>query len=210
MYACKRHFQNSFLSHFPTRTIFRKVRRETILKIYNILVLPTFLYGSENWTLTALQRRRIESGRNEVIETSGRLHPSWPQNKRLRTPWTTDWMHTKQDRWIQTELAFTIAKNATKPNPFEIISLQTTRKEDNWKTEETLARDDDDELKIEEHELECNNLISVSQTPYLAKHKVTLHIGWPPYEFSIFGKVSRENIFNVSDNYIVASPPPNF
>jgi hypothetical protein len=36
--------------------------------------------------------------------------------------------------------AFTLAKNAAKPNPFEIISLQTTRKENNWKTEETLAR----------------------------------------------------------------------
>ena len=34
---------------------------ETILKIYNALVLPTFLYGSENWTVTALQRRRIEA-----------------------------------------------------------------------------------------------------------------------------------------------------
>ena len=33
------------------RTIFRKVRTETILKIYNNLVLPTFLCGSENWTL---------------------------------------------------------------------------------------------------------------------------------------------------------------
>jgi hypothetical protein len=30
------------------RTIFRKVRMETILKIYNTLVMPTFLYGSEN------------------------------------------------------------------------------------------------------------------------------------------------------------------
>jgi len=30
------------------RTIFRKVRTETILKIYNTLVLPTLLYGSEN------------------------------------------------------------------------------------------------------------------------------------------------------------------
>ena len=57
------------------RTIFRKVRTETILKIYSTLVLPTFLYGSENWTLTALQRQRIER-RNEVIETSGRLDPS--------------------------------------------------------------------------------------------------------------------------------------
>jgi len=37
-------------------------------------------------------------------------------------------------------MAFTLAKNATKPNPFEIIPLQNIRKENNWKTEETLAR----------------------------------------------------------------------
>jgi len=37
-------------------------------------------------------------------------------------------------------MAFTLAKNATKPNPFEIISLQTTRNKNNWKSEETLAR----------------------------------------------------------------------
>jgi hypothetical protein len=40
---------------------------------------------------------------------------------------------------LQIELASTPAKNATKPNPFKIIPLQTTRKEKNWKTEETLA-----------------------------------------------------------------------
>jgi len=34
----------------------------------------------------------------------------------------------------------TLAKNATKSNPFEIIPLKTTRKENNWKTEEALAR----------------------------------------------------------------------
>ena len=60
------------------RTIFRKVRTETILKIYNTLIVPTFLYGSENWTLTASETKNW-SGRNEIIETSGRLHPSWPQ-----------------------------------------------------------------------------------------------------------------------------------
>jgi len=38
------------------RTIFRKLRTETILKAYNTLVMPPFLYGSQNWTLTALQR----------------------------------------------------------------------------------------------------------------------------------------------------------
>jgi hypothetical protein len=37
------------------------------------------------------------------------------------------------------ELASTLAKNATKLNPFKIIPLQVTRKENNWKTEETLA-----------------------------------------------------------------------
>jgi len=79
-------------------------------------------------------------GRNEIIETYGRLHPSWPQNKRLYTPWTKDYRHTGQDRWIQTELTFTLAKNATKPNPVGIIPLQTTRKENNWKTEEKSAR----------------------------------------------------------------------
>jgi len=40
---------------------------------------------------------------------------------------------------IPDNMAFTLAKNATKPNPFEIIPLQTTRKENNWKAEEALA-----------------------------------------------------------------------
>jgi len=35
---------------------------------------------------------------------------------------------------------FHTCENATKTNPFEIIPLQNTRKENNWKTEEALAR----------------------------------------------------------------------
>ena len=87
-----------------------------------------------------LTKTKNWSGRNEVTETSGRLHPLWPQNKWLNTPRTTDYRHIRQDGWIQTELAFTLAKNATKSNPFQIIQLQTTRKENNWQTEEALAR----------------------------------------------------------------------
>jgi hypothetical protein len=49
------------------RNIFRKVRTETILKIYNTLILPTFLFGSENWTLTALQRRRFEAAEMKLL-----------------------------------------------------------------------------------------------------------------------------------------------
>jgi len=43
------------------------MRTETILKIYNTQVLPTFLYGLENWTQTALQRRRIEAADMKLL-----------------------------------------------------------------------------------------------------------------------------------------------
>jgi len=49
------------------RTIFRKVRTETILKIFNTLIVPTFLYASENWTLTASQRRRIGAAEMKLL-----------------------------------------------------------------------------------------------------------------------------------------------
>ena len=54
------------------RTIFKKARTENILKIHNTLVLPTYLYGSENWTLTALRRRRIEAT-NDYIRSEQRI-----------------------------------------------------------------------------------------------------------------------------------------
>ena len=43
------------------------MRTETILKVYNTLILPTFLYGSENWTLRASQRRRIEAAEMKLL-----------------------------------------------------------------------------------------------------------------------------------------------
>ena len=49
------------------RSIFKKVRTETILKTYNTLVLPTFLYGSGNWPLTASQRQRIEAAEMKLL-----------------------------------------------------------------------------------------------------------------------------------------------
>ena len=115
------------------------MRREIILKIYNTIVLPTFIWVRK-LDSNSLTKTKNWSGRNEVTETSDGLYPLWPQNKWLHMPRTTDYKHTRQNRWIQTELAFTLVKNATKPNPFEIILLQTIRKENNWKTEETLAR----------------------------------------------------------------------
>ena len=43
------------------------MRTETILKLYNTLVLPACLYGLENWTLTASQRRRIEAAEMKLL-----------------------------------------------------------------------------------------------------------------------------------------------
>ena len=37
------------------------------MKIYNTLILPTFLYGSENWTVTASQRRKIEAAEMKLL-----------------------------------------------------------------------------------------------------------------------------------------------
>jgi len=49
------------------RTTFTKMRAETILKTYNTLVLSSFLCESENWTQTALQRRRIEAAEMKLL-----------------------------------------------------------------------------------------------------------------------------------------------
>jgi len=51
------------------RTIFKKVRMETILKIYNTLIVFTYLYGSENWTLTASQRWRSEAAEMKLLRS---------------------------------------------------------------------------------------------------------------------------------------------
>jgi hypothetical protein len=122
------------------RNTFNKVRRETISKIYNTLVLPTFLCGSKNWNLTALQRRRIEAAEMKLLiplagytlydhKTKDCIH------RELRITGILDKIDEYKRNWL-----FTLAKNATKPNAFEIIPLQTTRKENNWKTEKALAR----------------------------------------------------------------------
>ena len=52
-----------------------------------------------------LSKTKNWSGRNEVIETSGGLHPLWSQDKRLHTPRTADYRHTRQDRWIYIYIA---------------------------------------------------------------------------------------------------------
>jgi hypothetical protein len=82
------------------RTVFRKVRRETILKLYNTLVLPTFLYGSENWTLTASQRRRIETAEMKLLRPlAGHTFNDHKTNNSLRRELQTECILDKIDEY---------------------------------------------------------------------------------------------------------------
>jgi hypothetical protein len=61
-------------------------------------------------------------------------------NDSVRRELQTECILDKVDEYRRNWLLHLQRMPATKPNSFEIISLQTTRKKNNWKTEETLAR----------------------------------------------------------------------
>ena len=87
------------------RTVFKKVRTETVLKLYNTLILPTFLYGSENWTLTASQRRRIEAAEMKLLRPLAgyTLHEHKTNNsirKQLRTTSILDKIDEYRKKWL--------------------------------------------------------------------------------------------------------------
>ena len=90
--------------------------------------------------VTALQRRRIEAAEMKLLRPLAGYTIYRPQNKWLHTPRTADYRHTNKTDEYRRNWLSTLAKNATKTNPFGIIPLQTARKENNWKTEEALAR----------------------------------------------------------------------
>jgi len=110
------------------------------LKLYNTLVLPTFLYGSENWTLTASRRRRIETAEMKLLRPlAGHTFNDHKTNDSIRGELRTECILDKIDEYRRNWLLH-LQKNVTKPNPFKIIPLQPTREENNWETEETLER----------------------------------------------------------------------
>lgn len=60
---------NKFLRLIGTikRTLINKVDRQTVLKFYKTLAIPTLLYGSETWILTRAQQRRIEAAEMRLL-----------------------------------------------------------------------------------------------------------------------------------------------
>jgi hypothetical protein len=51
------------------RTSAGKVRKETSLRFYKIMAIPTLLYGSECWTLTKRQKSRLEAAEMRILRS---------------------------------------------------------------------------------------------------------------------------------------------
>jgi len=98
------------------------------------------LYCQKIGLLTASQRRRIEAREMKFLRPLA--------GYTLHDHKTNDFIHRELkitgilDRIDEYRLNWHLhlQRMPQKPNPVEIIPLQTTRKENNWKTEETLAR----------------------------------------------------------------------
>jgi hypothetical protein len=75
--------------------MYSKVRTETFMNIYNTLIVPTFLYGSENWILRASQRRRNEAAEMKLLRPLAgytvyghKTKTQYAVNYRLHAYWT--------------------------------------------------------------------------------------------------------------------------
>jgi hypothetical protein len=112
---------------------------KTILKLYNILVLPTFLYGSENWSLTASQRQRIEAAEIKLLRPlAGYTLYDHKTNDFIRRELQTGCILDKIDEYRRNWL---LHLQRMPQNRIPLKSYQQpTRKENNWETEETMER----------------------------------------------------------------------
>ena len=45
----------------------RIIKRKTKLRVYNIIIRPTVLYGCETWTLTKERKRKLEVFENSIL-----------------------------------------------------------------------------------------------------------------------------------------------
>jgi len=95
--------------------------------------------GQKIGLLRALKRRRIEAAEKKLLRPmAGYTLYDHKTNdyisRELRITGILDNIMNTDGTDIHT-----CKECHTKPNPFEIIPLQTTRKEDNWKTQEALA-----------------------------------------------------------------------
>ena len=93
--------------------------------------------GQKTGLLTALLRRRIEA--KEMRPLAGYTLYDHKTNDYIRHELRITGILDKIDEYRRNWLSH-LQRMPTKPNPSEIIPLQTAGKENNWKTEEAMAR----------------------------------------------------------------------
>ena len=116
------------------------MRTEIILKIYNTLVLPTFLYGSENWTLIASQRKRIEAAEMKLLRSlAGYTLYDHKTNDyiphKLQITGILDKINEYRQNWFQH-----LQRMPQNQIPLKSYYYRPQGRRTNWKTEETLER----------------------------------------------------------------------
>ena len=60
----------------------KKPLKETRIKLYNTLALPVLLYGSETWTIKAMDARRITAAEMKCMRTAGYTWTDYKTNNR--------------------------------------------------------------------------------------------------------------------------------
>lgn len=86
------------------RTFVKKVRANTVLKFYKTMVIPTLVYGSEIWSLTKQQERRMEAAEMKLLRPlAGYTLLDHKPNKYIRQELgisnIIDVTHTYINRW---------------------------------------------------------------------------------------------------------------
>jgi len=62
----------------------QKTPKKTRIKLYNTLALPVLLYGSETWTITASDARRITAAETKYMRrTVGYTWTDYKTNERI-------------------------------------------------------------------------------------------------------------------------------
>jgi hypothetical protein len=83
-----------------------KVQKQTSLKIYNTLALPTLLYGSETWTLREQDKSRITAAEIKFMrKTAKYTRQDHKRNqkimKELKTNLILEKINSYKEKWIQ-------------------------------------------------------------------------------------------------------------
>jgi hypothetical protein len=83
-----------------------EVQKQTRLKIYNTLALPTLLYGSETWTLREQDKSRITAAEMKFMRKTAKY--TWQDHKtnqeimkELKTNPVLEQINNYKEKWIQ-------------------------------------------------------------------------------------------------------------